>query len=192
MSSFRSIAIIPAAGRSERMGRDKLLLPWAESTVLGSVIAAWQASRVDEIVVVTRRDRQDIISLCGAQAVTVVTPELPPPEMKDSVLAALQHASGDVWLLAPADMPQLNPLIINQVLAAHDPDAPEIIAPVESGKRGHPVLFPWSLASKVASLGPDEGVNAILKGHAVREIECQHPTVHDDIDTPEDYARRHP
>ena len=188
-SNSRSLAIVPAAGRSQRMGDDKLLLPWGESTVLGLVLAAWQASQVDEVVVVTRGDREDIMNLCETQAVTVVMPELPPLEMKDSVLAALQCSSGDVWLLAPADMPKLNSAIIDQVLAAHDPDLPEIIAPVESGKRGHPVLFPWRLAAEVASLAPDEGVNAILKRHRVREIKCQDAAIHDDIDTPEDYKR---
>lgn len=191
-TSCRSVAIIPAAGRSKRMGRDKLLLSWGQSTVLGSVIAAWQASKVDELVVVTRRDRQDIIDLCENEGVTLVAPEQPPPEMKDSVLAALRQTKGDVWLLAPADMPELDPTVIDQVLAAYDPASPSIIVPVKSGRRGHPVLFPWPLAREVALLGETEGVNVLLHRHPVRELKCQHTSIHCDLDTPEDYERTRP
>ncbi|MBI2479660.1 MAG: NTP transferase domain-containing protein, partial [Planctomycetia bacterium] len=108
----RSFAIVPAAGRSRRMGHDKLLLPWGDSTVIESLLASWRASGVDEIIVVMRQDQTELQSLCSGA--TIVTPEIPPPEMKDSVLAALDHirkaiapAGSDVWLLAPADMPQL-------------------------------------------------------------------------------------
>ena len=39
---FRSFAIIPAAGRSVRMGRQKLLMPWGDATLIetGAVIIA--------------------------------------------------------------------------------------------------------------------------------------------------------
>ena len=32
------MAIVPAAGASRRMGRDKLLLPWRRTVVLGAVL----------------------------------------------------------------------------------------------------------------------------------------------------------
>src|SRR5438874_1514761 len=35
--------IILAAGRSRRMGRPKMLLPWGNTTVLGHLVAQWQA-----------------------------------------------------------------------------------------------------------------------------------------------------
>ena len=43
--STRSFAVVPAAGRSRRMGRPKLLLPWGESTIIQQVLGAWRASQ---------------------------------------------------------------------------------------------------------------------------------------------------
>lgn len=194
MNVLRSFAIVPAAGHSRRMKQDKLLLPWGESTVIESLLAAWRRSGVDEIVVVTRQDQVDLRELCDAA--TIVSPLTPPPEMKDSILAAIDHISttfapedGDVWLLAPADMPQLDPNVAKQLLIAHDPASPAIIVPTSNGKRGHPVLFPWSCAAEVARLSADEGVNKLLSRFPVRELECSASTIHGDLDTPEDYQR---
>ncbi len=177
------------------MGRDKLLLPWGDRTVIESLLAAWQASDVDEIVVVMRQDQDELLTLCCN--VTVVTPPIAPPEMKDSVHAALDHirnafspCDSDVWLLAPADIPQLDSAVVNQILTAHDPAFPAIIVPTSDNKRGHPVLFPWASAASVATLAEDEGVNALLERFSVRELECGGADIHNDLDTPDDYERR--
>lgn len=174
------------------MGQDKLRLPWGDSTVIESLLAAWRASRVTEIVVVARADQTELHGLC--RDASIVTPEVPPPEMKDSVLAGLRHiqdtfapSDQDVWLLAPADMPQLDSNVIDQLLAAHDPQASAIIVPVCNGKRGHPVLFPWQCATAVEQLANDQGVNALLQQLPVRELECEATEIHADIDTPDDY-----
>jgi molybdenum cofactor cytidylyltransferase len=178
------------------MGQDKLLMPWGDATVVESILASWRESKVDDIVVVTRRDQAELRKLCGDAI--VVACETDPPEMKDSVRAALNHiqqtfspADQDVWLLAPADMPQLDATVTDTVLAAHNPSAPSIIVPVKGDKRGHPVLFPWALAAIVEQLSDDEGVNALLKRHPVRRLECDSTNIHGDLDTPEDYQRLH-
>jgi molybdenum cofactor cytidylyltransferase len=64
-----------------------------------------------------------------------------------------------------------------------------IIVPCHQGRRGHPVLLPWSLAGEVAALGVGEGVNAILARHDVVEIACGPEAVAADIDTPADFRR---
>ena len=179
------------------MGQDKLLLPWGDVAVIESLLASWRASGVDEIVVVMRRDQTELQTLCSDA--TIVTPEVAPPEMKDSVLAALEHIreafapdDSDVWLLAPADMPKLDPAVVNQILTAHDPASPAIIVPTSDGKRGHPVLFPWAFASSVESLSKTEGVNALLERLPVRKLECSGASIHGDLDTPDDYERLRP
>ncbi len=194
--TFRSFAVIPAAGQSTRMRTDKLWLPWGTVTVIETVLSAWQTSHVDEVLVVARADQQRLAELCRERGVTLVIPTIPPPQMKDSVSAALEHvrrsfapAASDVWLLAPADLPRLAPTIIDQLLASHDTASPRILVPHAGGKRGHPVLFPWSLASEVVGLRDEEGVNVLLQRHEVREIACDDRHIHDDLDTPEDYQR---
>ena len=49
--------VVVAAGQSRRMGKDKLLLPLGEGTVLEHTLRAVDASeRTDEIILVTRED----------------------------------------------------------------------------------------------------------------------------------------
>lgn len=177
------------------MGCDKLLLPWGKKTVIEAVLAVWQASRVGEIVVVLRGDQQELMARCQGARVSIAIADPPPPEMKDSIAAGLGYVSPafdpsdtDVWLLAPADMPTLSTSTIDRLLSQYEPSAPAILVPVISGKRGHPVLFPWRLAAAVRDLSADEGVNALLRRSAVIEIPCDGP-VESDLDTREDYER---
>jgi molybdenum cofactor cytidylyltransferase len=180
------------------MGRPKLLLPHAGATVLEHLLAVWQSSRVDRIVVVAHTDDGEVHACCRRMGVELVVPATPPPEMKVSVAAALAYiaeefspTSCDAWLLAPADMPRLSREVIDRLLAEHAAraDQPCILAPSHGGKRGHPVLFPWPLAAEVDDLADEEGVNAIVQRHKVRELACDDAGVLADLDTPEDYRR---
>ena len=205
---FPSFGIIPAAGRSRRMGQPKLLMPWGTMTVVEQVLAAWQRSGVDHVVAVVHLDDSELARLCQRAGAIVVVPTTPPPEMKDSVIAALdaitrQFHPGDdaVWLLAPADMPRLSSAVIDALLEEHHPSRPEILVPTQatpasdtSGqatdvKRGHPVLFPWPFVQDVASLNEDEGVNVLLTRKPTREIAVNQPSILDDLDTVDDYRR---
>ncbi len=49
-------AIVLAAGRSRRMGTQKLLLPFAGQTVIGHVVDQLLAAAIDRIVVVVSAD----------------------------------------------------------------------------------------------------------------------------------------
>src|SRR3954467_13620149 len=127
--SSRFFAIVPAAGHSARMGRPKLLLPVAGRTMVEETLSAWRASRVDKLVVVVRPDDEELAALCRSWGAEVVLPPFAPPEMKDSIRWGLKHVEAmfapvpqDAWLLAPADMPNLSPRIINRLLDAHEPD----------------------------------------------------------------------
>src|SRR5262245_31955866 len=44
--------VILGAGRSERMGRPKLLLPWGKTSVLGHLIGQWEGLGAKQIAVV--------------------------------------------------------------------------------------------------------------------------------------------
>jgi molybdenum cofactor cytidylyltransferase len=194
----RYFAIVPAAGLSVRMGRPKLLLPWRRKTVIETVLEAWRASGVSHVVMTVRPEDIELAALGRASGAETVVVSPPPPDMKASVLAGLDYVARnyqprptDAWLLAPADMPLLSAQVIDALLAARGAGGPsdEIVAPCRSGKRGHPVLFPWPLAAAARRLGPDEGLNQLLTRHRVREIPVDDETGFIDLDTPDDYRR---
>jgi molybdenum cofactor cytidylyltransferase len=178
------------------MGQPKLLLPWGHSTVIEQVLAAWRASAIDHVVLVVHPEDAALADLgrkCGA---LVVQPEVPPPQMKASIRAGLAEierrfrpAADDGWLLAPADMPRLSAAAIDAVLRAYDPLKPTAVVPAFEGRRGHPLLMPWSSAALVDRLGRDEGVNSLLAQMPVREVAWPEPSILQDLDTPQEFAR---
>ena len=94
-------------------------------------------------------------------------------------------------------MPRLSTTIINRLIAEHvdalrdERAEPAILLPIVGQERGHPVLFPWSLARQVDRLGEQEGVNSLLDRNPVRRIAVDSTESFADIDTPEDYRRLH-
>jgi len=195
----RLLAIIPAAGRSRRMGQPKLLLDIAGQTVISRVLSALRQAGVPRTLVVVRSDDEDLIRKVRESGGEVVIPAAVPDEMRQSVEFALQHArNGEAehgmytgWMLVPADHPTLHPDVIQRLISAWS-DRPHLIAvPVHAGRRGHPTLFPWSLVEEVFSLPADQGLNCLLrmKPENVLEVDVPDSRVLDDLDTPEDLLR---
>jgi molybdenum cofactor cytidylyltransferase len=178
------------------MGQPKLLLPWGERTIIEHTLAAWRASRVSQVVVTLNADDAALHSAVERTGAEICPVDPPPPDMKASVAGGLrfvadrfQPQSGDVWLLAPADLPTLSAAVIDRLLAAHRPEQPTILVASHDGRRGHPALFPWELAAEVERLGDDEGINRLLQRHPTQLVECGPEALPLDVDTPEDYHR---
>lgn len=175
--SFRRFAIVPAAGHSRRMGLPKLMLPWGDSTIVQHVLSAWRASSVDRIIAVVRRDDTALQKLVVGERTDMVLPMVDPPDMKASVQQALAYVQSqyspqpsDVWLMAPADMPYLSAQVIERLLDAYSPDRPRILVPDLDGHRGHPVLFPWAMQSRVNTLGENEGIRNLVEANSYERV----------------------
>jgi molybdenum cofactor cytidylyltransferase len=115
--------------------------------------------------------------------------------MKDSLQAAISHSQPqnerdtppDCFLVAPADIPWLDPAIVDQLLAAFAASPVKIVVPTYAGRRGHPIVVPWSLAEDVLLLAEDESLKTIVERHTIQTLECN-ATILGDLDTPEDYT----
>lgn len=192
----RAIAIIPAAGVSARMGTPKLRLPWRGKTIIEDVVGAWRTSGVDRVLVVMRADDVELAAIVRQSGAIAVIADPPPPDMKASVQAGLQYAEAnerpsaeDVWLMAPADLPAISSEVIRCLLRAHEADRQHVLVAGHLGRSGHPVLFPWRYASKVAELADDEGLNCLVERSGAVVIECGERALCADLDTPDDYKR---
>jgi len=204
----RYFAFVPAAGHSSRMGRPKLVLPLGGRALVRHTIEAWRRSGVERTIVVVRPGDEALLAvLREAEAnrqnkVDIVVPEIAPPDMKESLKAAVAHVEGcyepgleDAFLVAPADMPRLSAAIVGRLIGQHrDGGKQEILAPTIAGRRGHPVLFPWGLAAELFEIGESEGLNVVVERHEVHLVSCddlvaatEKPFA--DVDTPEEYER---
>ncbi|MEX0716112.1 MAG: nucleotidyltransferase family protein [Planctomycetaceae bacterium] len=193
-------AVIPAAGRSRRMGEPKLLLPLGGRTVLARLLAALERPGIAGRYVVVRPDDEVLAREAEACGATVVRPAVPPPDMRASVEAALDWierrwspAPDDGWLLVPGDHPVLDGAVIDALVAGwrtEDAADCEILVPVCGGRRGHPTLFRWRLAEAVRRLPENAGINRLLHDRAaeVRELAIENEAVLCDLDAPDDYA----
>jgi len=60
-NAYRHLStIILSAGLSKRMKKSKLTLPWGKSTVLGTVISAYQEAGINHVIVVTGGHRESV------------------------------------------------------------------------------------------------------------------------------------
>ena len=180
------------------MGRPKLLLPLGQGTVISRMLSILARPEIAATMVVVRKDDVAVQRAAAASGATVLQPDIPPPEMRQSVEHALRHIEqhlspqpDDGWLLVPADHPLLEPRVIEQLIAAWHANPGKILIPVHAGRRGHPTLFPFSLVQEVFALPSDQGLNRLVAAHAalIHEIEVDSPSVIADLDTPEDYER---
>jgi molybdenum cofactor cytidylyltransferase len=195
MASPRAFAVIPAAGHSVRMGRPKLLLPYRDACIIDHVLSVW-VDCVERVVVVVRSDDDVLAERCAAHDVDITRPISTPPDMKASVMIGLQHIQAsygpsetDCWLLAPADTPRISARDIKAVIGGYDPAAPTPVLAAYDGRRGHPLLAPWSLVGQIEHLRSDQGIRSLIESATYTQVDCSQPGVLEDLDTPSDYNR---
>ena len=195
--SRRMFALIPAAGRSRRMGTSKLLLPWQGTTVIEHLIHTLTRSEITAVVIVIRPDDLALQEVVQRTSALPIIPDHEPPEMRNSIEIGLQAirqryspADEDGWLLIPADHPLLERDVLDGLLARWSRGDCEALLPTLGERRGHPTLLRWSLAARIEQLPRDVGVNALLRSspNLVTEWPTDHESVLADLDTPEDYA----
>lgn len=83
-------SIVLAAGKSERMGRPKMSLPWGNNTVIGQVVTTLISVGLEQVVVVTGGGREDVLLALNSlpkewPVSTVENPEYVAGEMLSSL-----------------------------------------------------------------------------------------------------------
>src|SRR5205814_1503113 len=63
----------------------------------------------------------------------------------------------------------------------------EIVVPAQNGRRGHPVCFSGRLLSELRAVSETEGLRAVVRRHAVTEIDVASDAVVCNLNTPEAY-----
>jgi molybdenum cofactor cytidylyltransferase len=193
-------AIVPAAGRSTRMGRPKLVLGLGSESVIQRVVRALGQGGADPVLVVGPPVAEVgaivLANHARVEGAQVVHCPSPTPDMRATIgvgIAALREtiAPPAGLLLVPGDSPGLNPELVARVVSRFRDDPSRIVVPVCDQRRGHPLALPWELALTIAEMPDGQGVNALLDRHADRVIrlDVADPGAVADMDTPEDYRR---
>jgi molybdenum cofactor cytidylyltransferase len=195
--SFSVGVVILAAGRSARMGRPKLLLPWGETSVLGHLIKQWQALGARQIAVVCAPGDQAIQAeldrLGFAGEARIINPS-PERGMFSSIQCAVQwrgwQAALTHWAIVLGDQPHLQPQTLRQVLDFSAAHPTKVCQPARRGRGRHPVLLPRTVCRQLArtkAVTLKEFLVARSQEAALCEVDD--PGMEVDIDRPEDYAK---
>ena len=183
-------AIVLAAGKSERMGRPKALLPIRGRTFLENILDAVARSSIKDTVVVVGHHRDEILGHVHDLPKVVFNPEYE-QGMVTSFQAGIRALSPDVSgaVLFLVDHPLVEPATIESLIANFAPN--RIVLPVFQGRRGHPVLFAREVLQEILSLPPSEGANIVVRRDPGRivEVSVDAPGILVDIDTPEQFRK---
>ena len=192
-------ALIPAAGKSRRMGRPKLSLPLGGRTVIEHVISALQEAGLSDILVVLGPHVAHLSALLHRAGARVLVPADETHTMRATVEQGLTWLENrlhprptESWFLVPADYPILEPAIIRKLVRKHQRNRRySIFLPTYQGRRGHPALIGWKHVQAIRALPPEVGLNVYFRRQQKRtlEVAVDSPTILWDLDTPEDYAR---
>ena len=186
-------AIVLAAGASTRMGRPKPLLPIGGRTFVRRILDALHEGGVAEAVVVVRPRAAGVVEEIGlAQFGRPVENPDPDRGQLSSLLAgldAVDRPGVDAVLMTLVDVPLVRPPTIAALLARAPAATAPILRVAHHGRHGHPVIFTRAVFDALRAADPAVGAKAVLRTHAVEDVEVDDPGVFADVDTPGDYER---
>jgi molybdenum cofactor cytidylyltransferase len=185
-------AIVLAAGLSSRYGNgvNKLLLPFADGTVLRHVLNTVIAAQVDHVVVVTGHMRGQVeAALLNMPATFVHNPRYAEGEMVSSTQAGLRHlesTSAQAAMIVLGDQPLMPASILRRLMQAYRNGCGSILAPMFNGTRGHPVLLDRQWWPAALALPDGAPMRQLLKAHPAHVVHLLVNTdvVLKDVDTP--------
>lgn len=182
--------VVLAAGRSTRMGSNKLLADvFGKPLVRHSVESALQAG-IGDVLVVTGHQHIDVERALDGLPVTFVHNPAYADGLSTSLKAGLvalpKNVDGVVVMLG--DMPRVQPNVVQRLAGAFQQQRDALaIVPTVLGERGNPVLLSRGLFAASERLHGDIGARKLLEaaGDRVVEIQVDDPNIHNDVDTPE-------
>ena len=186
-------AVLLAAGRSERMGRNnKLLLNVDGIPLVRKSAINILNSNVTSMTVVTGFDENKIVNALSGLNVNFVKNINFREGLSSSLKAGLANITPtpSAVIICLADMPKIQPEHINQLIENFDPlKGWEICIPTNNGKRGNPVLIGSRFFPYIFETNGDFGAKQVMKQHSdkIVEVEIGTSDIHFDIDTQDEY-----
>lgn len=176
--------IILAAGKSSRMGENKLQLKISGSPMVELVIHNAKKSKLDELVVVYGKydlntDVKKIFN-CDYEK-----------GMSTSIKSGLEGFKGDGVMLLLADMPFVETKVIDELYTCFDNSSKNIVVPMFNGRKGNPVIIGSRYFKELMNNIGDKGARDIIKRHQddVERVEVESDMIFLDVDNIEVYNK---
>jgi molybdenum cofactor cytidylyltransferase len=183
-------AVLLAAGKSERMGKFKQLLPFNGKTFVEACADNLLASRADEVVVVTGYNQAAVRATLATRPVRIVDNPDYEKGMASSIKRGVESVAAEARaiLIGLADQPLIGPNVLNQIILEYEDNASLILIPTYLGRRGHPILLDSSLKNEIMLMDLHIGLRQITQAHEgqIRYVEVSSESVLMDFDLPGD------
>jgi len=187
-------AIVPAAGMSTRMGRNKLLLTFGGKPLIVRAVDTLLESEVDEIIVVLGHEAETVAERLKGKQITLVENPDYREGMSTSIRAGLKAvpSQGEGIMIYLPDQPLLEPGDVNRLIKAFAEAKRQnksIVVPFFRGQRGNPVILGSSYKEAILEVVGDVGCRRVIKRNPDQVLVVQMETDHvvRDVDTEEDY-----
>ena len=186
--------LILAAGKSQRMGRSKLMLDFQGKTFLEHLYEEARDSALSTVKIVLGPNADQIqLRFPDLAGKWIVNPHYEKGQLSSiqcGLTSLMQDPLEGVMLLL-IDHPLVNRQLINQLIDSFCESHSPIVLPSYGHRRGHPVIFSQALFDELFSAPLDEGASAVVRRHEkeIFHVAVGNPGVLVDIDTPEDYER---
>ena len=187
-------AIVPAAGMSTRMGRNKLLLAFKGKPLIARAVDTLLESEVDQVVVVLGHEADKVKAKLQGRQVTIVENPNYGQGMSTSIRVGLGAVSSDARaiMIYLADQPLLEPEDVNRLIRAFA-EAREhnksIVVPYFRGQRGNPVILDASYKEDILEVVGEVGCKRVIKRNPDKVLVVEMETDHvvRDVDSMDDY-----
>lgn len=184
--------ILLAAGLSTRMGVQKLLLPYGESTIVETVLENLRLSGLTPVYAVFSAEVAEKISKPPNWLKIGVNPA---PERGQSSSLAIgldMLPAGEDFCIMLGDLPRAKPRDISGLYEKFNnrSEGCTVLAPFRDGAFGHPMFYSAVWRERFASAAGDAGGKEILKRYWREIMTVPAEDGHfKDIDTPADYEQ---
>jgi molybdenum cofactor cytidylyltransferase len=187
-------AILLAAGRSERMGTFKPLLPFGKATVIETCLDYLREGKIETIVVVGGHRIDQLRDRLKSESVIIVENPDPSSEMGHSIACGIKAVPGNFGavLIGLVDHPAVSPQVVQQLIDEWKRGT-HLVVPTWQGRGGHPVLVDLRFRAELLSLPPEVGLKSLFLEHGanLRRLPVDSPFIARDMDTWDDYTRLH-
>ncbi|MBI5373971.1 MAG: nucleotidyltransferase family protein [Candidatus Schekmanbacteria bacterium] len=186
--------VLLCAGKSQRMGSSKLLLPFRGKTVIETILDTLLSSDVNKIVTVLRKGDEDISRLIphNKKIIKTFNPE-PEGDMFSSIVCGVKSLGGEPGgvMIFLGEHPLVDYETVNRLVETFDSSDKKIIIPVYNGAKGHPVILHKSLREEILGGTFRNGLKGLIEAHENDilkiTVDCKGTVI--DLDTPEDYKK---
>ena len=187
-------AVVLAAGRAQRMGEQKLFLPFKGKPVLQWVLETALASDLHEVICIVRdlRAVRQRIRLVHERLLWLVN-HAADRGQSTSLIAGLwaTHPKSQGTLFLVGDQPMIGSNLIDSLIRRFRSSSALIVAPRFAGQVRNPALFRRELFPELLALTGDQGSRVLMDKYSDKSelLEWHEEAPFMDIDVPEDYER---